>query len=110
MTSLKTSNLETYRQILEQRAAALDTRMREIEDDLDQPASADWEDRAIEREDDEMLESMGAHDQVEFAQIKAALGRLDAETFGLCQMCGEEILEERLHLLPHTPFCKDCAP
>ncbi len=109
MTSQKTSNLETYRKLLEQRAATLDARMHEIEADLDTPASADWEDRAIEREDDEMLETMGAHDQVERAQVQAALARLDAGTFGVCQMCGEEILEERLKLLPHTPFCKDCA-
>lgn len=110
MTSSQPPSLETYRQILTARAAALDARMRAIESDLDTPASKDWEDRAIEREDDEMLESMGAHDQIEYAQVQAALARIEAGNFGECQKCGTEISAERLELLPQTPFCKTCAP
>ncbi len=109
MTSPKTPNLDTYRDILTARAAALDSRMHAIEADLDTPPSSDWEDRASEREDDEMLESMGTHDQIEYAQVQAALARIDAGTFGVCRKCGDDISTERLELLPQTPFCKNCA-
>lgn len=102
-------DFQHYRQLLEQRLAALDQRLHHIEDDLDQPHSRDWDDQAIEREGDEMLESMGSQGLVEVAQIKAALARMDAGTFGLCQGCDEPISEARLAVLPHTPWCKDCA-
>ncbi len=102
-------NLQHYRQILEQRLTALDRRLHHIEHDLDQPHSRDWDDQAIEREGDEMLESMGSQGLVEVAQIKAALERLEAGQFGLCQSCEEPISAQRLAVLPHTPWCKACA-
>lgn len=102
-------DIQHYRRLLEQRLGSLDQRLHHIEDDLDQPHSHDWDDQAIERESDELLESMGSQGLVEVAQIKAALARIDAGTFGLCQSCGEAVSAERLEVLPHTPWCKTCA-
>jgi RNA polymerase-binding transcription factor DksA len=42
-------------------------------------------------------------------QVRAALARLDAGTYGRCEECGREIGRERLNTLPHTPHCIDCA-
>ncbi len=39
------------------------------------------------------------------AQIDAALGRIEAGTYGLCQVCGDEIAEARLEARPWTPYC-----
>ena len=56
-----------------------------------------------------MLEQLGVSGQSEIAQIRAALARMDAGEYGVCVRCGETIAEERLDLLPYTPFCRKCA-
>lgn len=48
-----------------------------------------------------------AEDQAQ--QIRAALARLDAGTYGVCQKCGQPIDAERLELLPLTTHCISCA-
>ena len=42
------------------------------------------------------------------AEIEAALGRLDAGTYGLCVNCGKEISADRLEALPGTSMCIQC--
>ncbi|MET1022300.1 MAG: TraR/DksA C4-type zinc finger protein [Arthrobacter sp.] len=39
------------------------------------------------------------------AQIEAALERIDAGSYGICEVCGEEIAEGRLEARPWTPYC-----
>jgi RNA polymerase-binding transcription factor DksA len=39
----------------------------------------------------------------------AALNRIKAGDYGTCITCGARISEERLDVLPATPFCKTCA-
>lgn len=39
----------------------------------------------------------------------AAIERIDAGSFGICQDCGKEIDVERLEVLLSTPLCIDCA-
>ena len=41
-------------------------------------------------------------------KIKEALDRIDEDTFGICEMCGEEISEARLKARPVTTLCIDC--
>lgn len=97
------------KQKLLKRLSELDTRLHEIEDALDDPRSKDWEESAVEREGDEVLESLGLSGQQEIARIRAALGRLRDGSYGACVKCGDDISKERLDLLPDTPFCKNCA-
>ena len=54
MTSVK-----DRKKALEARLDELLGRLKRIEAELDQPAEKDWEEAAVEREDDELLESMG---------------------------------------------------
>src|SRR3954452_18314431 len=42
-------------------------------------------------------------------EVREALGRLDRGTFGLCERCGQAILEERLEVLPYTRYCTSCS-
>jgi RNA polymerase-binding transcription factor len=39
------------------------------------------------------------------AQVRAALARVNAGTFGLCEVDGEPIDAKRLEALPWTPYC-----
>ena len=41
-------------------------------------------------------------------KIDQALGRIDDETFGLCERCGAEIGGKRIEARPVTTFCIDC--
>ncbi len=103
------TDLAQRRRELEDRLKVLDARLHEIEDELDSHQSKDWEELATEREGDEVLERLGVSGQEEIARIHAALGRMDAGEYGYCMKCGTEISEQRLDLLPWTPFCKKCA-
>jgi RNA polymerase-binding transcription factor DksA len=94
---------------LERRLADLDRRLHQIDSELDSHQSKDWDELAVEREDDEVLEQLGQSGQAEIEQIKAALARMEAGEYGVCVRCGAEISEARLDLLPATPFCKTCA-
>jgi RNA polymerase-binding transcription factor DksA len=102
--------LSTRRSQLEQRYADLSARVTSIDTELDQERSSDWEELAVEREGDEVLESMGISAQQEMRQIEAALERLDEGEYGACTVCGERISDKRLDVLPYTPFCRNCAP
>ncbi len=88
------------------RLAELDTRLHEIEDELDNPPSKDWEEAAVEREDDEVLEQLGQSGQDEILRIRAALKRIRDGEYGICVRCGDDIAPERLDVLPDTPLCK----
>ncbi len=91
------------------RLAELDRRLHRIEAELDQPAEKDWEEAAVEHEDDEVLESMGTQGLQEIEKIRAALARIEDGSYGWCVRCGNAISEERLDAVPATPFCRDCA-
>ena len=99
----------TFREALMTRLAELDSRLHRIEAELDQPHSKDWEEMAVEREGDEVLEQLGKSGEAEVVRIRAALQRMREGVYGDCVRCGDEISEERLTTLPDTPFCRNCA-
>ena len=43
----------------------------------------------------------------QLADVEHALARLDAGTYGTCEMCGKKIPEERLKARPAARFCID---
>jgi RNA polymerase-binding transcription factor DksA len=94
---------------LRERLAELEGRLHRIDDHLGQPPDKDWEDNAIESEMDQVLEGLGHAGNTEIQAIYAALARLKAGTYGVCVRCGEDISEDRLDVLPHTPLCQTCA-
>jgi len=60
--------------------------------------ATDTADRELDITRLEMLEARRS-------QIDDAVGRLKQGTYGTCTVCGQKIPEERLALLPDTPFC-----
>lgn len=104
MTKLKAREKQ-----LNTRLEELTGRLNRIETHLEQTPNPDWEDRAQEAEFDEVLEELGTSGVQEVHAINAALKRIADGTYGTCVRCGENIDEERLDLLPHTPLCSDCA-
>ncbi|MBO3759338.1 TraR/DksA family transcriptional regulator [Ciceribacter sp. L1K23] len=100
---------QRYEEILRRRQSELHARLHRIDDDLGSRKSDDSEERATERENDEVLEELGQVGENELKAIDAALDRIAAGTFGTCAKCGEPIGEARLHAVPYTPFCQACA-
>jgi len=95
--------------LLEKRLAKLNREITAIDQTLREPDAEDFEDRATENEGDEVLEDLGNAALAEIAQIKAALDRIAAGTYGECATCGREIPEARLRAVPHAPQCINCA-
>ncbi len=100
---------EQRRKQLMDRLKELSSRLHEIELELAQQGSEEREDLAIDREDDEVLEDLSEAAIDEVRAIRAALRRIDKGEYGYCTRCGAKISEERLDLIPQTPFCSDCA-
>lgn len=84
-------------------------RMTYVDQELHHEANPDWEDSATEQEQDEALEALGHAAQQEIRMLDAALERIAEGEYGFCTKCGAQISEERLDLLPATPFCRNCA-
>ncbi|MCA9572414.1 MAG: TraR/DksA family transcriptional regulator, partial [Myxococcales bacterium] len=70
---------------------------------------ADFEDRVAYTEMDEVLEQLDGEGRVQAEAIRAALGRLDAGTYGVCLSCGADIAAGRLAAIPEVALCTDCA-
>ena len=102
-------DIAKYQTRLENRLGELETRLLGVESALDEPVNADFEERATEREGDEVLEDLGNSGLQEIAKIKAALRRIADGSYGTCVACGEPISAERLDAVPHAARCKLCA-
>jgi RNA polymerase-binding transcription factor DksA len=109
MSAISRQDTDRYKALLEGRLKELGVRLEAIDDELTSHNSADWEELAVERESDEVLEATGSAGLVEIAQIRLALGRIADGTYGHCARCGEEIAEARLQAIPWTPYCRSCA-
>ena len=53
----------------------------------------------------EKADSIRISVEAQLADVEHALGRLDAGTYGTCEMCGKKIPNERLKARPAARFC-----
>lgn len=100
---------EAIRARLEERLRQLSLRADRIEADLRRPQDRDWEERAIETENDEVLEKLDSTTLEEVREIRNALSRIDKGTYGVCSVCGGGIAPERLQAVPYATTCINCA-
>ncbi len=89
--------------------AEVSQRINAIDKDVRHKVSADWVEQATERENDEVLDSLGNTAEQELAMIDTALRRIDSGDYFFCSVCGATIPESRLELLPFSTRCVDCA-
>tara|TARA_Y100001960_G_C14006350_1_gene509246 strand:- start:67 stop:396 length:330 start_codon:yes stop_codon:yes gene_type:complete len=98
-----------FKELLEARLFLLINKLSEIDGDLKEHGTeADFGERATEIAGDEVLEGLGVQGLKEAQQIKAALQRIEDNSFGFCVQCDEAISRKRLDVLPHTPLCINC--
>lgn len=94
---------------LQHKLAQLQQQLRKIGHDLRQTPEPDSEERALSRENDEVLEQLEENDRAEIRQLQSALARIDAGTYGICTSCEKRIAPSRLAALPYTSTCITCA-
>lgn len=102
-------DLNHYKKLITERLGELDVRIHEVDHELGEPKSADLNEQAIDIEDDEVLESLGAAAQREVSLLKLALTRIKDGSYGVCAKCDEPISDARLQAVPYAPLCKRCA-
>jgi RNA polymerase-binding transcription factor DksA len=102
-------DLTYFEQMLRSHRKELQQRLDNIEHELDKPADPNAEERATEREGDEVLEGVGQAGLNEIRGIDAALKRIADGTYGICASCGEGISEDRLKAVPYAVKCRNCA-
>jgi RNA polymerase-binding protein DksA len=66
-------------------------------------------DTATETHDRELDEGIEEDAERTLEQVDAALGRIEAGTYGTCEVCGRPIGAERLEAVPYTTLCIDDA-
>lgn len=74
-----------------------------------QPLDPDFEEQAVERQNEEVLDALDAAARKELAQIERALERMERGEYAVCVLCGEAIPRARLRAVPYTDRCVDCA-
>lgn len=103
-------NMEHFKTKLLALKDELTQRINAIDKDIKhEDMSSNWTEQAIERENDEVLESLGNSSKHELAMINSALKRIDSGDYFSCSVCGEEIPPSRLELLPFSTRCVSCA-
>lgn len=103
-------NLDYFRDKLTILKSDMSQRIKAIDKDIrHEGMSADWTEQAVERENDEVLDSLGNASENELVMINAALKRLDSGEYFVCSSCGEDIPVSRLELLPYVTNCVSCA-
>jgi len=98
-----------FEKAIQDRLAELGVRLRDIDHDLRDAKPKDLEDQAVDLEDDEVLEGIGAVAQKEVALLNDALGRIKDKSYGTCKSCDGPISEARLKAVLYAPLCQTCA-
>ncbi|HEU4624157.1 MAG TPA: TraR/DksA family transcriptional regulator [Steroidobacteraceae bacterium] len=104
--------LDAMRARLLARRDELRTRLRRLGADQRrdaEPLSPDAPDSAIQRENDEVIDSLGLAADAELSEIDAALARMAAGHYGECASCGYAIERKRLEAVPYARQCLRCA-
>ncbi|MCL2760463.1 MAG: RNA polymerase-binding protein DksA [Desulfuromonadales bacterium] len=107
---MKKEKLEYFRQVLNEEMNNL---LQEAEKTVSEMTSEnvnfpDPNDRATQESDRSFELRIRDRERKLINKIKEALDRIDDGTFGICEICGEEISEGRLKARPVTTLCIDC--
>lgn len=111
MSRFERRELEAYRHALLRRRAALFEAIGQDKADL-RSLEEEHEAEVVENAQQAVLASLldrfAQHERAELVEIDAALGRIAAATYGVCEACGSEISAARLEALPAARECFVC--
>jgi DnaK suppressor protein len=107
---MKKRELEMFRRILQQQLAELTQKSNAMIADLMNSTvqTADPNDQAtFDFDRDFTLRILSRENQL-IRKIKKAMQKIEDHTFGVCEICDEDIPIERLKLRPVAELCIDC--
>jgi DnaK suppressor protein len=90
----------------------LDDRLAKITADVkheEVPIEKDFEEYITQSKNDEVLDYLGNAARLERERVKEAITRIDKGEYGICELCGEPIRQERLQAVPYSSMCVKCA-
>ena len=107
---MKKKDIEYFRDLLNQRLKDLLTQADDTVSGMtDQRENfPDPTDRASLEADRNFMLRIRDRENKLIKKIKKALDRIESETFGVCEICGEDISIKRLKARPVTTQCIDC--
>jgi len=85
------------------------TRIEAHQTNANREVSRDWQDRANEIQNDEVVEALLPMTRNEIDHIRHAIARLESGEVIACDTCGRTIPEGRLAIVPVTRHCAACA-
>ncbi|NSW91368.1 MAG: TraR/DksA C4-type zinc finger protein [Firmicutes bacterium] len=56
----------------------------------------------------ELNNALMVHQEHLLEEVRNALKKIDEGTYGICEICGENIDEERLEVIPYARLCLEC--
>jgi DnaK suppressor protein len=108
--TLSKKKLNEFKELLQRRADELVKDARAQMGDLleEKENLADMSDQASYEIDRDFLLRIRDRERKLILKHREAIARIDDGTFGLCEICGEPIGEERLKARPVTTQCIEC--
>ncbi len=100
---------DTLKAQLQARLAELEAEITRLDSETTQPLSPKFSDQANDLEDLGTNEALESVHKAEAEQVRAALHRIDAGTYGTCDNCGAGIAPARLAVQPDATRCINCA-
>jgi RNA polymerase-binding transcription factor DksA len=87
----------------------MEARLGGIKKDMANPLDHDFAEQAVELENGEVLDALGAEALAEIRKVNSALVRLEDGQYGTCVDCFAEIPMARLDARPYSSRCIGCA-
>jgi DnaK suppressor protein len=105
------NELKYFKEILIARKEQIERNIHGVAEELAELQSVEMNDEgdyATVSSENLVDSAIGAQQELELAEIELALGKIAAGTYGICEMCEEEIGFARLKVKPHARYCIDC--
>ncbi|MBN7288264.1 MULTISPECIES: RNA polymerase-binding protein DksA [Campylobacter] len=105
------NELEFFKKLLEERKIQIKKNIADASSEVnglrDSGASDEFDIASINT--DQLIEqSISAQQRAELNEIDLALSKIFNKTYGICDMCEEEIGMARLKVKPHARYCIAC--
>lgn len=108
---MKKNELNFFKKLLEARKEQIIKNINNSNDEISELRSngaVDEIDVASVNADSDLEYLINAKQKVEFQKIEKALKKIENKTYGICEMCDEQIDIERLKAKPHASLCITC--
>jgi DnaK suppressor protein len=108
---MRESDLNYFKTILQERKQQIrkniEDAYKELEG-LNESGAKDDLDHASINTDRMIEQAISAVQAKELSEIEVAMGKIANKSYGICEMCEEEISMQRLKVKPHAKFCIVC--